>query len=337
MANLFDYLAWRGDLDFARFPLNHVDNIIFSQLSFFPFDGIVPGLDDEKKISIGKVADYIKKWIPTFMYGRKNSFTYKNDLALIKMLGSSKRFKDCELFGYVNHVDSCREIQFSAMSIITGKDTSFIVFRGTDSTLVGWKENFNMCFIEAVPAQLEAVDYLEKMAKKIEGPLQLGGHSKGGNLAVYAAAHCDIEVQKRIIDVYSNDAPGFHEKVIAGEGFAAIRDKIHSFVPQSSVVGMLLEMGNGYHVIKSSENGLMQHNLYSWEVMSDDTIRVCDITRNSRFIDKTIGEWIGNLDTVHREQFFEALYTILSASQAKTIHDIKRSRTKDRRKFHPLS
>jgi hypothetical protein len=330
MPNIFDYIIWRGDLDFIRFPLNHVDNIIFSQLAFFPFDGVIPCLTSEnqnsiKKISIGKVADYIKKWMPTFMYGRENSLTYRDDLALIKALGSSKRFKNCELCGYVNHIDPCREIQFSAYTIITGNETSFIAFRGTDTSLVGWKENFNMSFIEAVPAQLEAVEYLEKMAKILKGPLQLGGHSKGGNLAVYAAAFCNKEVKQRITDIYSNDAPGFHKKIINSEGFTAIRDKIHSFVPQSSVVGMLLEMGSDYHVIKSSENGLMQHNLYSWEVICDDMVRVCEISRNSRFVDKTVQEWIGNLDIVHREQFFEALYTILSASQAKTIHEIKGS------------
>jgi len=325
MANIFDYLAWRGDLEFNRFPLNNVDNIIFSQLAFFPFDGIVPGLNEEKRITIGKVADYINKWMPNFMYGRDNSFTYKDDLLLIKTLGISKRYKNCELCYYVNHIDSCRELQFSAISIITGKNSSFIAFRGTDSTIVGWKENFNMCYIEAVPAQLEATDYLENIAKKVNGSLILGGHSKGGNLAVYAAAHCNSKTRKRIKIIYSNDGPGFHEKVVTSKSFKTIRNKIHTFVPQSSVIGMLLEQVNGYHVIKSSQNGFSQHMLYSWEVMADDMIRIGEVTQKSRFVDKTVREWIGKLDTAHREQFFDGLYTILKASQAKTMLEIKDS------------
>ncbi|MDR0444260.1 MAG: DUF2974 domain-containing protein [Treponema sp.] len=320
MSNLFDYLSWRGDLDFISSPFNPVDSVIFSQLSYLPFDGIVSGPDEKKEITVSRAADIFSKrpeGAPAVMF--------KDDPAFLSALGSSKRFGNCRLRGYVNHVDTDREIQFSALCVITGDDSCFIVFRGTDANFVGWKEDFNMCFSEVIPAQLEAADYLEKMAGNINGPLRLGGHSKGGNLAVYAASHCGKSTQLRITDIYSNDAPGFHEKVLASEGFAAIREKIHSFVPQSSVVGMLLEHGNNYTVIKSSQIGLLQHSLYSWEVMCNDMIHADKITRGSRFVDKTLREWIGSLDAAHREQFFDALYNILGASQAKSIHELESS------------
>jgi len=321
MANLLDYIRWRGDLDFSQSPFNPVDNIILSQFSYLPLDGIVGGPDEDGEITIGIAATIFSQRLQKNVSRVKQAILCKDDPALLRALGSSNRFGNCRVRGYVNLIDTNRGIQFSAICINTGDNSSFVAYRGTDMTLVGWKEDFNMSFNEAVPAQLEAVAYLEKMAKKIRGPLRVGGHSKGGNLAIYAAAFCSKRVRGRITDVYSNDAPGFHQRVIASDGFAEIRNRIRSFVPQASVVGMLLEHDNDYTVIKSTQTGLMQHELYSWEVMGDNMVHVNAVTEGSRFVDNVMREWIGNLDNVQREQFLEALYTILSATQAKSLSD----------------
>jgi hypothetical protein len=160
------------------------------------------------------------------------------------------------------------------------------------------------------------------MAQKTKGPLRVCGHSKGGNLAIYAASQCDAKIQRRITDVYSNDSPGFHEKVIASAGFAQIKDRIHSFIPQESVVGLLLEHGNVPRVIKRSQAGLRPHEMHSWEVTHNDMVHVDSVTQSSQFVNKTLREWIGALDIAHREQFFEALFTVLSASQAKSLPEL---------------
>jgi hypothetical protein len=321
MANILDYLSWRGDLSFARSPFNPVDNIIFSQLSYFPLEDIVPGPDEKGRISIGLAAEIISEGMNHDPSLCRNMMC-KDDPAFISTLSRSNRFKDCQLQGFINHIDISQEKQFAALSISTGDGFSFIAYRGTDTNLVGWKENFNMSFNDVVPAQLEAVSYLEKMAKKIKGPLRLGGHSKGGNLAVYAASFCNRKISRRINRVYSNDAPGFHSHVIESEGFRRIRDRIYSFVPQSSVIGMLLEHGEDYTVIRSSQTGLMQHDLYSWEVTHNDMVRLDRVTQESRFVDKTLREWINGLDREHREQFIEAMYTILISAQAKSIPEL---------------
>jgi len=325
MSTIFDYLTWRGDLDFSRSPLNPVDNIILCQIAYLPFDGIVPGPDERAEISVKDAARILYQKLQDKDECAKLQFLFKEDTALISVLRDASRFGNCRLRGYVNHIDTEREIQFSALCVNTGDGSHFIAYRGTDVTFVGWKENFNMSFCKVVPAQLAAVDYLAKMAKKIKGPLRLGGHSKGGNLAVYAASQCGKKIQGRVTAVYSNDAPGFHESVIASEGFAAIKERIHTFIPQSSVVGMLLEHGTAYKAIKSSGNGLLQHELYTWEVTHNDMVYVDDVTQGSRFVDKTLKDWITRLDNTHREQFIEALYTILCASQAKTIIELERS------------
>jgi hypothetical protein len=323
MTSLFDYLYWRGDIDFKVSPFNPVDNIIFSQLSYLTLDGIVPGPEEEGGISIALAVRVFNE--KSKQPGFKLTSTFKEDPDLIRALGASKRFGNCQLFGYVNKFDSSQEIQFSALCIYIGDGCCFVAFRGTDSSLVGWKEDFNMCFMDVIPSQLEAVNYLEKMAPMINGDIRIGGHSKGGNLALYAASHCSKKTQKRIMEIYSNDAPGFNEKVISSEGFTAIKDRIRSYVPQSSIIGMFLEHGSGNTIIKSSENGLLQHCLYSWEVTHNDLVHAEKTTVGSRFINKTIREWINSHDNSQREQFIEALYHILSTADIKSISDLEDS------------
>ena len=324
MGNIFDYLAWRSDLDFTASPFNPVDNIIFSQLSYLTLDGIVPSPEDKDGISIGLAVRIYDEKINS-PSGIKLSSIFKEDPQLIRALSSSKRFGNCQLFGFVNHVDEHNEIQFSALCIDIGDGSSFVAFRGTDTSLVGWKEDFNMSFKETIPSQLEAVNYLEKMAPMINGHLRLGGHSKGGNLAIYAAANCDKRIKHRITDIYSNDAPGFHEKVISSAGFTEIKSRIHSYIPQSSVIGILLEHGTEFKVIKSSEIGLMQHSLYTWEVTHNDLIRVDEIASSSLFVDKTVRQWLSTLDNDQRERFIDAIYQILNRSDVKSRGDLESS------------
>jgi len=326
MADLFEYITWRGDLGFAQSPLNSVDSLIFSQLSYLPFDGIVPAQDEKGDISISYAADLLNEKLNLKKKSsEKLPIMFKKDPELLNALAFTNRFGNCRLFGFVNIVDTDREIQFSALCISTNDGFTFIVFRGTDLNLVGWKEDFNMSFVDVIPAQLEAVEYLEKMVCGIKGHLCLGGHSKGGNLAVYAAAYCDKAIQKRITDIYSYDAPGFQETVLSSKGFAMIKNKIHSFIPQSSVVGMFFEHGCEQKIVKSVKQGILQHELYSWEVTPNDLFYVDDVSLSSRFVDKTVKEWIAGQDKKQREQFLNALYSILESSEIKSLQELETS------------
>ena len=319
MANILDYIAWRGDLSFRFSPLNPVDNIIFSQLSYLPFTGIIPGPKDGEGISMGQAAEIFAVRLRD--NALQGDVLFKDDAALIEALGKSHRFKDCELHSFVNYVDAEQEKQFSALCINIGVYT-FVAYRGTDISLVGWKEDLNMCFSDTVPAQLEATAYLEEVAARKRGMMYLGGHSKGGNLAVYAASSCNRKIRRRVIRIYNNDAPGFHRNLIASEGFRKIRSRIYSFIPQFSVVGMLFHQGCDYQVVKSSSTGLLQHDLYSWEVIRNNLVLLDKISRESDFINKTIKEWLGGVDYEKRQQFIDALYTILSAAQVENITEL---------------
>jgi hypothetical protein len=271
MANIFDYFLWRGDLSFDQSPFNPVDNIILSQLAYLPLDGIVPGPDAYVGVTIGQTAALFAEKLAanTLQY----PLIFKDDPVFMDVISRADRFKNCELHSYVSYMDIVEEKQFSALCVNLGACT-FIAFRGTDASLVGWKEDFNMSFSTVIPAQREAVSYLEREAKKLGGSLLTGGHSKGGNLAIYAASSCAREIQDRITAVYSNDAPGFHRSFIESDGFLKMRQRIHSFVPQSSVIGMLFEHGNDYAVVKSAQTGIFQHDLYSWDITHNDMVRI---------------------------------------------------------------
>ncbi|MDR2748108.1 MAG: DUF2974 domain-containing protein, partial [Treponema sp.] len=226
MAGIFDYINWRGDLSFLKVPFNPVDNIILTHISYFPFDHIVGGPKENKGISIAEAAKKVSGILKRRPAAFDDELVFRDDPALIRALGSSERYGNLELQGYVNQIDPKAEKQFSALSILGRGNFSLISYRGTDNTIVGWKEDFNMSFSGAVPAQIEAVSYLEEMAPRIRGPLRLGGHSKGGNLAVYAASFCKKSIRRRIRAIYSNDAPGFNRQVLESPGYVEIKDRI---------------------------------------------------------------------------------------------------------------
>lgn len=303
-------------MSFRQSPLNTVDVLIFCQLSYLPFDNIVPPPNQNTSVSISDASHIFA------VKHKKNALDgyvlFKEDPKFIDCLGQSNRYKDCKLYNYVNHIDEAQEKQFSAICINTETET-FIAYRGTDVSFVGWKEDFNMSYTAIVPSQLEAVSYLEDAVKKIKGPLIIGGHSKGGNLAVYAASSCKEKARKRIQSIYALDAPGFHSHLIASDGFREIFDRINLYIPQSSVVGMLFEHGKDSTIIKSAQYGLMQHDLYSWEVTHNDLVKLDYLTQSSRFMDKTLREWIGGMDYKHRREFSEALFEIFNATEAKSL------------------
>ena len=274
MGTLFDYLDWRGDLSFADVPLNEVDSLIFTQLSYVNFDGILSENLDDKPISLrDAVRQYLKKHKGETPYLGK--IVPSAILSLAAKAAKCARYANVKMLGYTNHIDQKTQKQFSAVTFFPPKAPAYVAYRGTDDTLVGWKEDFNMSFLQPVPAQIEAVAYLESVAPYLTEKFFVGGHSKGGNLAVYAAVKCSPALQERIISVYNNDGPGFDRAFIESVDYKNLRAKIRTIVPESSVVGMLLEHEESYDVIKSHATGLLQHDGCSWEVLGGKFIYLC--------------------------------------------------------------
>lgn len=315
MPNLYDYLDWRGDLPIKKVPLCAVDTLILSRVSYLPFGGIVPS-GFKEGVSVAEANAALEK------AGDSAHYIIQRDRALLPAVAATPRFSGMQLCGFVNQFDERVEKQFSAMVIKPGDGGNFISYRGTDDTIIGWKEDFNMSFMTRVPAQLEAVKYLEEAARRLRGPLVLGGHSKGGNLAVYAAAFCPPKVQKRVQAIYNYDGPGFHAATMAEPGYAAVRGRTNTIIPQSSVVGLLLEHAEDYRIIGSSQAGLMQHDLYNWDVLRDDFVYLDTVTSSSRFIDKTLHDWLAGLDYEARSAFIDALFSIINATNSTNLKEL---------------
>ena len=324
MANLMDYLDWRGDLTLAQSPFNEVDNLILAELSFVDFQGIVPGVGEGESVPLAKAAE---SFLARFPAGEKIDMGVLVPGAIPEMLekmAASRRFGDMGLNCFVDHLDVGRGEQFAALTVETGDGMLYLSFRGTDDTLAGWKEDFELACMPEVPAQKKAVDYVRDVAGQYpRRRLRLGGHSKGGNLAVYAGVFCPAAVQRRIGAVWSNDGPGFHEDLLDLPEHKRIAERIYSIVPKSSVVGMLLEHEEDYAVVDSDQLGFMQHDGFSWQVMGDHFVTLRQVTRQARLSDMALREWVHGMPVERREEFVSALFDVLSASGAVTLKDLK--------------
>ena len=314
MANIMDYLEWRGDLDFRKAPFNEVDNLILTQIVYLDLDGVVPGIDRESKVTVAEAG---QRYFHKYPIETVNAMPRlkKNASFLLNTMMKSERFKNCYLSKYVEDISVEEESQFSAMKIDLDDGSVFLSFSGTDNTVVGWKENFNMSYLTETPGQKKAVRYVQETVPFYKNKLRFGGHSKGGNLAVYAAMCAKRSIQNRLIAIYNNDGPGFTRKMICENGYQAVMDRIHTILPQSSVVGMLLEHEEDMEIIQSSNTGLMQHDAFSWEVKGPAFVHMDDLEEDSIYLDRTLKSWIGGLNDGQRRQFVEALFGILENAQ----------------------
>ena len=315
MTNILDYIKWRGDLLMERVPFCDVDAVILSQLSYTRLTGVVAENFWDEPVTIEAAAETVLAEPERLKQGEDDD--------LWQLLAESPRFKDLVLTGYVDRFDIATEKQFSALTVLMPEGKAAAVYRGTDLTIVGWKEDFNMSFADFVPAQAEAVAYFNTAAESLpDRNFVLCGHSKGGNLAVYGAAFCRPELQNRIQAVRNFDGPGFSGETVEKPGMKNILPKTRTFLPQSSVVGMLLEHEEEFTVIHSRSLGLMQHDLYTWEIMGAGFVVEEETTDSSQFIDKTLKQWLQNMPKEKREGFVETVFSILDDCDAVTLKEL---------------
>lgn len=327
MANVMDYLEWRGDLDLKADPFNEVDNLILSQLVYVDFEGIVPGVMSEDDISLKEASRIFFEQNDEEDILAKVSMT-KMSAFVMKKMAETKRFSEIRLSKYVNDIDLEEQSQFSVLCITLQDESIFISYSGTDNTIVGWHENFNMGYLEETPGQRKAVDYLNFTMKRNRKRLRIGGHSKGGNLSVYASVMCKPQIQKHIIEVYSNDGPGFRKEILESDAYQNLEGRIRRIVPEYSIVGLLLEHESKYEVVKSSERGAQQHDPLSWEVIGKHFVYVEEVAAHSLILDKTMKNWLRQLDDGQRQQIVETVFDVLEAANIHTVDDFFQSKMK---------
>lgn len=325
--NIIDYLA-HAEKTFSEEPFNPVDSLVLSQLSYAELEHVIDGLGKDRIKPGMRLKDFLRN--EYFEATFADDITDEDNLKLFMYAAASRRFRDLVVKNVVSELDEGEQKQFAAFAFEISDDTDYIAFRGTDGTLFGWKEDFNMAFMPEIPSQASAVKYIERFY----GPrrwfgrkrkLIIGGHSKGGNLAVYGATMCDREIHPRIAGIFSHDGPGFRDDIMENIRDIIKRDgmKVTKEVPQTSIIGMLLETQEDYVVIQSDAVGIMQHVAYSWQVDGADFVYRDDISQSGEYYDRTLHEWVESSTYEEREVFSNTFYEILVKNNINSLHDMK--------------
>lgn len=311
MANIHDYLDWRGDLKFEEFGINEIDELILARVSYFPYDRI-------KMKPKEKFKDIAKK-METFT---DNDFIWKGDKELLEKLGESERYSDVTITDYIKHNVEEEQKQFSAITLHVGNSLHYVSYCGTDYSLYAWKENFNLSFMDKIPAQIEAKKYFDEIAKQYKGKFILGGHSKGGNLAIYAAVKASAKNRSRIIKALNYDGPGFRSDFLKSKEYKEMLPKLHEYIPQDSVVGMLLTQDEAFTVVLSTEKAILQHDIFSWVVNKDKLMKVPNTTKASKITNRALSNWIKNCSLEQRQIFIDSVYEMLYATEATSLKEL---------------
>lgn len=373
MANIDDYLDWRGDLPFSRDPFNEVDNLILSFLAYVDYEGTrlapitLPVISEPKLPAIPKEAkkapnppeepvrvdtyvdhlegdesyalrdvasDYFDMYTEEEIIARNT--TYRMSGILLRHAAQSVRYRDVRIRDYLNVIDTETEEQISAVTFVLPGNVYYIAFRGTDNTLVGWKEDFKLSYRDETEGQRRALQYVNGFMERVRPEqeelrkgyirmprlrLMIGGHSKGGNFAVYTGCFSDPAVRKKIIKIYSNDGPGFREEIINSREYKKMLPKVVSIVPEESFVSTLLSSDYDTKVIKSDEKGFMQHAPMSWQIKGNAFV-ASERGQGSIMLERTVTEWLGGLSDEDKEIFTDLLFDLLDRSGARTLDEI---------------
>lgn len=319
MGNIMDYISWRGDLTFAQSPFNEVDNLILACFSYVNLDRI-PAVTRQKGIELKKLVKEFKK-LHTIKELEADKLFIRLAPFMMFEMAESVRFGNCVIRNYVNEIVTEAEQQFSAVEIVLDDGTSYISFRGTDDTIIGWKEDFNLS-TGVVPAQERAVEYMQRISDKASGMLRVGGHSKGGNLAIYGSVMCK-SVHDKILEIYSNDGPGFSKEFQESPETAEMMPKIIRIIPEYSIIGTLLEHEKQPIIVASTSRGLLQHDGFSWEIQGPGLVRRDSLNKTAlRFIE-ILHKWIDGMDMEQKRLLIEDLFATLQASGYENLSEVQ--------------
>ena len=316
MGIIFDYLDQVAYDSIYDTPFNELDLLMLTEITYLPFDQIV---SDQMSLDCTCRLFEAAEKVPQDL----SMLVTKNRLKLLEKTASSTRFKNIKLMGYVNDIDPDVQKQFAAMIFKIKPDSYVLTFRGTDDSIIGWKEDFHMTYMDQVPAQKTAVNYLRKAMDALPGQFILTGHSKGGNLASYAASQIEPEYQERIQSIYSYDAPGLNHSVITSQGYQTISDKIKRYIPQGSIVGMMLETPKQAQIVKSTAiGGLAQHDTFSWQISDQTFVLLDNLNPDSLQVDKTLKNWVDSVSDEELKDFFNLFFGLILDAGISSINDL---------------
>ena len=316
VANVISYLKWRGDLSFKESPFNEVDNLVLSLVVYSDLKGIVPAMSSDRKITLKEAAKkYFEDNDPRMM-GR-----FEYDWVLYYM-ARGKRFADLYLSDFLDLNDMAQNMLITAMTIHLPDGTKYVSYRGTGYDIDDWRMDFMISF-EEIPAQKEAAKYLQKVMQKYSGNFLVGGHSKGGNLALYASMNAPETLMLRIKQIYSNDGPGICSELLDENKFEAVKSRLIHIVPTFCIVGMLFEPDVRHEIVDSEADGIAQHGGMTWRVEGNHFVRRKHLNQNSVIYNSIIDDWIESNTMEQRKIFTKDLFDSLKAGGAEKVQDIQ--------------
>ena len=322
MGNLITYVQQYEAQTFQEKLVTDIDILVLTEIAYLPFDEIVSSSFEEKTAislnQLGKEFETIKE-----KEHKNNPFMItKERIQLLDVVSKSLRFKDVKVFGFMNDIDDELTKQFAAVCYQWEEESRWIIFRGTDESLTGWKEDFMMTYSDLIPAQIDAIEYLKKQAELFSGSLNISGHSKGGNLSLYASAMQEEDIQHRIQQIYCWDAPGVHRSILNTKGYQRVVSKAKRYIPQDSIVGLMLESQVPYHIIESQGSGISQHSALMWHIEDDHFVELTELTRNSQLTDQTFKQWTEVVSDEELKLFFDAFFELFFEMGVETVNDV---------------
>ena len=322
MKNMLDYIKGFGHVSFEERAFSEIDALVLTELEYLPLEKVVPSDENgENFVTVKEIAEYMQEHKQELFDENPMMITEERH-EVSQVIADAPRFQSLKFFGVVSVWDKDTTKQFAAVTVEVEPSVRLVVFRGTDETLIGWKEDFLMTYSPLVAAQTDAKEYLAKQASLWGGDLMISGHSKGGNLAIYAAATQEEDVQLRIVDIFCFDSPGLYRSVLETKGYQNIVPLAMRYIPQDSLVGLMLESEVPYVIVKSNATGAMQHSAMTWEIEDGQFIKMEKLTKNSQLNDQTFKKWTESVSDEELELFWNVFFELLFSVGIDTVNDL---------------
>ena len=322
MKNMLDYIKEFGHVSFEERAFSEIDALVLTELEYLPLENVVPSDENgENFVTVKEIAEYMQEHKQELFDENPMMITEERH-EVSQVIADAPRFQSLKFFGVVSEWDKDTTKQFAAVTVEVEPSVRLVVFRGTDETLIGWKEDFLMTYSPLVAAQTDAKEYLAKQASLWGGDLMISGHSKGGNLAIYAAATQEEDVQLRIVDIFCFDSPGLYRSVLETKGYQNIVPLAMRYIPQDSLVGLMLESEVPYVIVKSNATGAMQHSAMTWEIEDGQFIKMEKLTKNSQLNDQTFKKWTESVSDEELELFWNVFFELLFSVGIDTVNDL---------------
>ena len=322
MKNMLDYIKEFGHVSFEERAFSEIDALVLTELEYLPLEKVVPSDENgENFVTVKEIAEYMQEHKQELFDENPMMMTEERH-EVSQVVATASRYQGLKFFGVVSEWDKDTTKQFAAITVEVEPSVRLVIFRGTDDTLIGWKEDFLMTYSPLVAAQTDAKEYLAKQASLFDGDLMVSGHSKGGNLAIYAAATQEEDVQLRIVDIFCFDSPGLYRSVLETKGYQNIVPLAMRYIPQDSLVGLMLESEVPYVIVKSNATGAMQHSAMTWEIEDGQFIKMEKLTKNSQLNDQTFKKWTESVSDEELELFWNVFFELLFSVGIDTVNDL---------------